>query len=304
MKVENVLQTIGHTPHLRLKKLFPHHEVWIKLEKDNPGGSIKDRIALAMVENAEQMGTLKEGSTIIEPTSGNTGIGLAVVAAVKGYRLILVMPESMSKERAQIMSAYGAEIVLTPKEEGMKGSIQKAAKLSHEITNAWIPMQFENHSNPEIHRKTTALEIFYDFPEGFDYFITGVGSGGHITGIGEVLKTKYKDLKVYAVEPKNSPVISGGEPGAHKIQGIGAGFIPKNLNTDILDGTIHVMHDDAFLFAQNAARMEGLFVGISTGASLTAINQQLKNIPKGAKILTIAYDTGERYLSVNGLFDF
>jgi cysteine synthase A len=304
MKVENVLQTIGHTPHLRLKKLFPHHEVWIKLEKDNPGGSIKDRIALAMVENAEQMGTLKEGSTIIEPTSGNTGIGLAVVAAVKGYRLILVMPESMSKERAQIMSAYGAEIVLTPKEEGMKGSIQKAAKLSHEITNAWIPMQFENHSNPEIHRKTTALEIFYDFPEGFDYFITGVGSGGHITGIGEVLKTKYKDLKVYAVEPKNSPVISGGEPGAHKIQGIGAGFIPKNLNTDILDGTIHVMHDDAFLFAQNAARMEGLFVGISTGASLAAINQQLKNIPKGAKILTIAYDTGERYLSVNGLFDF
>jgi cysteine synthase A len=278
--------------------------VWIKLEKDNPGGSIKDRIALAMVENAEQMGTLKEGSTIIEPTSGNTGIGLAVVAAVKGYRLILVMPESMSKERAQIMSAYGAEIVLTPKEEGMKGSIQKAAKLSHEITNAWIPMQFENHSNPEIHRKTTALEIFYDFPEGFDYFITGVGSGGHITGIGEVLKTKYKDLKVYAVEPKNSPVISGGEPGAHKIQGIGAGFIPKNLNTDILDGTIHVMHDDAFLFAQNAARMEGLFVGISTGASLAAINQQLKNIPKGAKILTIAYDTGERYLSVNGLFDF
>jgi cysteine synthase A len=214
------------------------------------------------------------------------------------------MPESMSKERAQIMSAYGAEIVLTPKEEGMKGSIQKAAKLSHEITNAWIPMQFENHSNPEIHRKTTALEIFYDFPEGFDYFITGVGSGGHITGIGEVLKTKYKDLKVYAVEPKNSPVISGGEPGAHKIQGIGAGFIPKNLNTDILDGTIHVMHDDAFLFAQNAARMEGLFVGISTGASLAAINQQLKNIPKGAKILTIAYDTGERYLSVNGLFDF
>jgi len=304
MKVENVLQTIGHTPHLRLKKLFPHHEVWIKLEKDNPGGSIKDRIALAMVENAEQMGTLKEGSTIIEPTSGNTGIGLAVVAAIKGYRLILVMPESMSKERAQIMSAYGAEIVLTPKEEGMKGSIQKAAKLSHEITNAWIPMQFENHSNPEIHRKTTALEIFYDFPEGFDYFITGVGSGGHITGIGEVLKTKYKDLKVYAVEPKNSPVISGGEPGAHKIQGIGAGFIPKNLNTDILDGTIHVMHDDAFLFAQNAARMEGLFVGISTGASLAAINQQLKNIPKGAKILTIAYDTGERYLSVNGLFDF
>jgi len=304
MRVENILQTIGHTPHLRLKKLFPHHEVWIKLEKDNPGGSIKDRIALAMVENAEQMGTLKEGSTIIEPTSGNTGIGLAVVAAVKGYRLILVMPESMSKERVQIMAAYGAEIVLTPKEDGMKGSIQKAAKLSHEITDAWIPMQFENRSNPEIHRKTSALEIFYDFPEGFDYFITSVGSGGHITGIGEVLKTKYKNLKVYAVEPENSQVIRGDKPGAHKIQGIGAGFIPKNLNMNILDGTIRVIHDDAFIFAQKAAKMEGLFAGISTGASLAAINQYLQNIPKGSKILTIAYDTGEKYLSVNGLFDF
>ncbi|MGM0408720.1 MAG: cysteine synthase A [Bacteroidota bacterium] len=304
MKVENILQTIGHTNHLRLKKLFPDHEVWIKLEKNNPGGSIKDRIALAMVEDAERSGVLKKGSTIIEPTSGNTGIGLAIVAAVKGYRLILIMPESMSKERRQIMAAYGAEIVLTPKEEGMNGSIQKATELTHKISNAWMPMQFENSSNPEIHRKTTALEVFYDFPEGFDYFITGVGTGGHITGMGEVLKTKYKDLKVYAVEPENSPVISGGEPGAHKIQGIGAGFIPKNLDTKILDGTISVMHEDAFLFAQKAAKTEGLFVGISTGASLAAINQYLKNIPKGSKILTIAYDTGERYLSVNGLFDF
>jgi cysteine synthase len=304
MKAENILQTMGHTAHLRLKKLFPDHEVWIKLEKNNPGGSIKDRIALAMVEDAEKRGILKIGSTIIEPTSGNTGIGLAVVAAVKGYRLILVMPESMSKERRQIMKAYGTEIILTPKEEGMKGSIQKAAELTHEISNAWMPMQFENNSNPEIHRKTTALEIFYDFPEGFDYFITGVGTGGHITGIGEILKLKYKNLKVYAVVPENSPVISGGEPGPHKIQGIGAGFIPKNLNTEILDGTIHVKQEDAFLYAQKAAKTEGLFVGISTGASLAAIYQYLKNIPKESKILTFAYDTGERYLSIDGLFDF
>lgn len=304
MKAENILQTLGNTPHLRLKKLFPDHEVWIKLEKNNPGGSIKDRIALSMIEEAEKQGELKKGSTIIEPTSGNTGIGLAIVAAVKNYRLILVMPESMSKERRQIMAAYGAEITLTPKEEGMKGSIAKATELTHKINNAWMPMQFENSSNPEIHRKTTALEIFYDFPEGFNYLITGVGTGGHITGISEVLKSKYKNLKVFAVEPENSPVISGGEPGSHKIQGIGAGFIPKNLNVKILDGTIPVMHEDAFQFAQQAAKTEGLFVGISTGASLAAINQHLKNIPKGSKILTFAYDTGERYLSVDGLFDF
>ncbi len=304
MKAENILQTMGHTAHLRLKKLFPDHEVWIKLEKNNPGGSIKDRIALAMVEDAEKQELLKVGSTIIEPTSGNTGIGLAVVAAVKGYRLILVMPESMSKERRQIMKAYGAEIILTPKEEGMKGSIQKATELAHEISNAWMPMQFDNSSNPEIHRKTTALEIFYDFPEGFDFFITGVGTGGHITGIGEILKLKYKNLKVYAVEPENSPVISGGEPRPHKIQGIGAGFVPKNLNTKILDGTIQVKQEDAFFYAQKAAKTEGLFVGISTGASLAAIQQYLKNIPKESKILTFAYDTGERYLSIEGLFDF
>jgi len=304
MKAENILQTLGQTPHLRLKTIFPDHEVWIKLENKNPGGSIKDRIALAMVENAEQKGILKEGSTIIEPTSGNTGIGLAIVSAVKGYRLILVMPESMSEERRKIMAAYGAKIVLTPKEKGMKGSIDKANELIQKIDHSWMPMQFENKSNPDIHRKTTALEIFYDFPEGFDYFISGVGTGGHITGIGEVLKNKYNKMKIFAVEPENSAVLTGDKPGAHKIQGIGAGFIPKNLNTAILEGTIRVTHEDAFLFAQKATKTEGLFAGISTGASLAAITQYLQNIPKGSKILTIAYDTGEKYLSVNGLFDF
>jgi len=304
MKAENILQTLGQTPHLRLKTIFPDHEVWIKLENKNPGGSIKDRIALAMVENAEQKEILKEGSTIIEPTSGNTGIGLAIVSAVKGYRLILVMPESMSEERRKIMAAYGAKIVLTPKEKGMKGSIDKANELIQKIDHSWMPMQFENKSNPDIHRKTTALEIFYDFPEGFDYFISGVGTGGHITGIGEVLKNKYNKMKIFAVEPENSAVLTGDKPGAHKIQGIGAGFIPKNLNTAILEGTIRVTHEDAFLFAQKATKTEGLFAGISTGASLAAITQYLQNIPKGSKILTIAYDTGEKYLSVNGLFDF
>lgn len=304
MKAENILQTLGHTPHLRLKSLFPEHEVWIKLENNNPGGSIKDRIALAMVENAEQKGILKEGSTIIEPTSGNTGIGLAIVSAVKGYRLILVMPESMSEERRKIMAAYGAKIVLTPKEKGMKGSIDKANELIQKIDHSWMPMQFENKSNPDIHRKTTALEIFYDFPEGFDYFISGVGTGGHITGIGEVLKNKYGKMKIFAVEPENSAVLTGGKPGAHKIQGIGAGFIPENLNTAILEGTIRVKHEDAFLFAQKAAKKEGLFAGISTGASLAAINQHLKNIPQKSKILTIAYDKGDRYLSVDRLYDF
>ncbi|NOQ25752.1 MAG: cysteine synthase A [Bacteroidales bacterium] len=302
MKADNILQTIGNTTHLRLRRLFPNHEVWIKLEKNNPGASIKDRIALAMVEDAEKKGLLKEGSTIIEPTSGNTGIGLAIVAAVKKYRLILVMPESMSKERRQIMAAYGAEFVLTQKELGMKGSIDKAKELLQEIPNSWIPSQFENEANPEIHRKTTAQEILNDFPDGFDYLITGVGSGGHITGVGEVLKLKFKDLKVYAVEPENSPVISGGSPGPHKLQGIGAGFIPGNLNTEILDGTLQVAHEDAYLFAQKAAKEEGLFVGISTGASLAAIAKIIDKIPKGSRILSFAYDTGERYLSVEGLY--
>ena len=302
MKAENILQTIGNTSHIRLRKLFPDHEVWIKLEKNNPGASIKDRIALSMIEDAEQNGLLKENYTIIEPTSGNTGIGLAIVAAVKNYRLILVMPDSMSKERRQVMAAYGAEFVLTPKENGMKGSIQKAKDLCSEINNSWMPMQFENESNPEIHRKTTAIEIINDFPDGFDYMITGVGSGGHITGVGEVLKSKFESLKVIAVEPLFSPVIGGGEPGPHKIQGIGAGFIPKNLNTSILDGAISVKHEDAYQFAQKLAKEEGLLAGISTGASLSAIKQKLNEIPKGSRILTFAYDTGERYLTVENLF--
>jgi cysteine synthase A len=303
MKAENILQTIGNTIHLRLGKLFPDHEVWIKLEKNNPGASIKDRIALSMIEDAEKKGLIKPGSTIIEPTSGNTGIGLAIVAAVKNYRLILVMPESMSKERRQIMAAYGAEFVLTPKELGMKGAIQKSEELLNEIPNSWIPLQFENEANPEIHRKTTAMEILNDFPEGFDYLITGVGSGGHITGVGETLKTKFNKLKIFAVEPLDSPVIKGGEPGPHTIQGIGAGFIPKNLKTEILDGTIQVKHEDAFTFAKKVAKEEGLFVGISTGASLAAIHQKLAEVPMRSKILTFAYDTGERYLSVEGLYE-
>lgn len=302
MKAQNILQTIGNTTHVRLNKIFPDHEVWIKLEKNNPGASIKDRIALSMIEDAEKKGIIKSGSTIIEPTSGNTGIGLAIVAAVKNYRLILVMPESMSKERRQIMAAYGAEFILTPKELGMKGAIQKSEELLNEIPNSWMPLQFENEANPEIHRKTTAMEILNDFPEGFDYLITGVGSGGHITGVGETLKSKFNKLKIFAVEPINSPVITGGEPGPHKIQGIGAGFIPRNLKTEILDGTIQVKHEDAFTFAKKAARKEGLFVGISTGASLAAIQQKLAEIPKRSKILTFAYDTGERYLSVEGLY--
>lgn len=302
MKVENILQTIGNTAHLRLSRLFPNHEVWIKLEKNNPGASIKDRIALAMVEDAEKKGLLKEGSTIIEPTSGNTGIGLAIVAAVKKYRLILVMPESMSKERQQIMAAYGAEFVLTPNDLGMRGSIDKAKQLLQEIPNSWMPLQFENEANPEIHRKTTVREILNDFPDGFDYLITGVGSGGHITGVGEVLKSKFKDLKVYAVEPENSPVISGGSPGSHKLQGIGAGFIPGNLNTEILDDTLQITHEDAYLYAKKAAKEEGLFVGISTGASLAAIAKKIDKLPNGSRILTFAYDTGERYLSVEGLY--
>lgn len=303
MKANNILETIGNTTHLRLNNLFPKHEVWIKLEKDNPGASIKDRIALSMIEHAESKGLLDKESTIIEPTSGNTGIGLAIVAAVKKYRLILVMPESMSKERRQIMAAYGAKFVLTPKEQGMNGSIERAKQLVEETPNSWIPSQFENDANPEIHRKTTAQEILQDFPEGFDYMITGVGSGGHITGVGEILKSSFTNLKVYAVEPYNSPVIKGGKGGPHKIQGIGAGFIPANLNTDVLDGTIQVKHEDAFSFAKKAAKQEGLFVGISTGASLAAIHQQLSEIPERSRILTFAYDTGERYLSVEGLYD-
>ena len=303
MKLNSILDSIGNTPHLKINHLFdPAYSVWVKLERSNPGASIKDRIALSMVADAEKKGILKPGSVIIEPTSGNTGIGLAIVAAVKGYRLILVMPESMSLERRKIMSSYGAEFVLTPREKGMKGSIEKARELVAETPNSWMPMQFDNPANTEIHRTTTAMEILEDFPEGLDYLISGVGTGGHITGVAEVLKKAFPKLKVYAVEPELSPVLSGGSPGPHPLQGIGAGFIPSILNTAILDGIIKVSKDEAFTFTKRAAKEEGLFVGISSGASLAAVNQKLKDIPAGSRIMTFCYDTGERYLSTEGLF--
>lgn len=303
MKLNNILEAIGNTPAVRLNTIFPDHEVWMKLEKQNPGGSIKDRIALAMIEKAEKDGKINKGTLIIEPTSGNTGVGLAMVCAVKGYKLVLVMPESMSVERRKLMSSYGAQFVLTPKEKGTSGAIAKAAEMAEAIENSWIPQQFENDANPEIHAKTTAQEILDDFPEGFDYHITGVGTGGHISAVTEVLKKKFPKLKSYAVEPKDSPVISGGSPGPHPLQGIGAGFIPKNLNTDILDGTIEVEKEEAFEFTKRLAAEEGILGGISTGASLAAITKKLGDIPKGSKILTFNYDTGERYWSVAGLFE-
>jgi cysteine synthase len=303
MKVNSILETIGNTPHVKVNRLFsPDFSVWVKLERANPGASIKDRIALSMIVDAEQKGLLKAGSVIIEPTSGNTGIGLAMVAAVKGYRLILVMPESMSLERRKIMSSYGAEFVLTPREKGMKGAIEKARELIAETPGSWIPMQFDNEANTIIHKTTTAQEILKDFPDGLDYVITGVGTGGHITGVAEVLKSKFPKIKVFAVEPELSPVLSGGAPAPHPIQGIGAGFVPSILKTDILDGIIKVSKEDAFEFTRRAAKEEGIFVGISSGASLAAVNQKLKEIPKGSKILTFCYDTGERYLSIEGLF--
>jgi cysteine synthase A len=303
MKVNNILETIGNTPHLKINKLYDGKKnVWVKLERNNPGGSIKDRIALAMIEEAEKKGVLKPGSVIIEPTSGNTGIGLSIVAAVKGYRIILVMPESMSIERRKIMSALGAEFELTPREKGMKGAIEKAQELAKSIDNAWIPSQFDNPANVNAHKETTALEIIADFPEGVDYLISGVGTGGHITGVAEVLKEKYPKLKVFAVEPELSAVIGGGQPGPHPIQGIGAGFIPVNLHTDILNGTIEVSKDEAFEYAQKAAKEEGLFVGISTGATLAAIAKKLPEIEDGATIIGFNYDTGERYLSIEGLY--
>ncbi len=303
MKYNNILENIGKTPHIKINKLFgSDHEVWVKLEKANPGGSIKDRIALSMIEDAEKKGILKKGSIIVEPTSGNTGIGLAMVAAVKGYKIILVMPESMSIERRKLMAAYGAEFELTPRELGMKGAIEKAGEIVAENKNAWMPQQFNNHANIEAHVKFTAQEIIADFPEGIDYLITGVGTGGHITGVGRVLKEKFKGLKVFAVEPEQSPVISGGKPGPHPLQGIGAGFIPENLDVKILDGAITVSKEEAFTYAQRAAKEEGLFVGISSGASLAAVSKKLKDIPKGKKVLTFNYDTGERYLSIDGLY--
>lgn len=303
MKANSILQTIGNTPHVLINKLFGNkHQVYIKLEKTNPGSSIKDRIALAMIEDAEAKGLLNKDSVIIEPTSGNTGIGLALVAAVKGYKIILVMPESMSIERRRLMALYGAEFVLTPRELGMKGAIAKATELTASTPNAWMPQQFDNPANSEIHRTTTALEIAADFPDGIDYIITGVGTGGHITGVAEVLKAKFPNLKVFAVEPELSPVLSGGAPGPHPLQGIGAGFVPSILNTDILDGIIQVSKDEAYTYAQRIAKEEGILVGVSTGASLAAVAKKLADIPEGATVLTFNYDTGERYLSIEGLF--
>ena len=301
MKVDTILQTIGNTPHIRIHRIFgPDAKVWIKSERANPGGSIKDRIALAMVEAAEKSGALKPGGTIIEPTSGNTGIGLALVAAVKGYKLILVMPDSMSIERRRLMLAYGASFDLTPKEKGMKGAIARAEELQAQTPGAWIPQQFENPANIAVHAETTAKEILADFPDGLDVLITGVGTGGHITGCARVLKAKFPNLKVFAVEPTGSAVISGGPPGPHAIQGLGAGFIPKNLDTSVLDGAIVVDAEDAREYARRSAREEGMLVGISSGATLAAIAQKLPSFPAGSRILGFNYDTGERYLSVEG----
>jgi cysteine synthase len=305
MKAHNVLETIGNTPHIRINRLFGNtHQVWIKSERANPGGSIKDRIALAMVEAAEKSGALQPGGTIIEPTSGNTGVGLAMVAAVKGYKLILVMPDSMSIERRRLMLAYGASFDLTPREKGMKGAIARAEELAAQTPGAWIPQQFENPANIDVHVRTTAQEILADFPEGLDVIITGVGTGGHLTGVAQVLKAKWPKLKVFAVEPTASPVISGGAPLPHPIQGIGAGFIPKNLHTDLLDGVIQVDAEVAREFGRRSAKEEGLLVGISSGATLAAISQKLADIPHGAKVLGFNYDTGERYLSVEGYLPF
>jgi cysteine synthase len=306
MRVNTILETIGDTPHVRINRLFasvsPGAEVWLKLERANPGGSIKDRIALSMIEDAERRGVLKKDSVIVEPTSGNTGIGLAMVAAAKGYRAILVMSDSMSVERRRIMAAYGAELVLTPREQGIRGSIAKAEEILASTPNAWMPNQFENPANPEIHRTTTAQEILRDFPEGLDYLITGVGTGGHITGVSEVLKQKMKGLKTFAVEPAKSTVLSGGTHTPHKIQGIGAGIVPANFHADVVDGYIQVTEEDAFSFAQRAAREEGIFVGPSSGAALAAVAQKLREIPAKSRVLAFCYDTGERYLSVEGLF--
>jgi cysteine synthase A len=299
MKANTILETIGNTPHIRVSKLFPDSEVWIKSERSNPGGSIKDRIALAMIEAAEAAGDLKPGGTIIEPTSGNTGVGLAMVAAVKGYKLVLVMPESMSIERRRLMLAYGATFDLTPREKGMKGAIERALELIEQTPGAWMPQQFENPANIDVHTRTTALEILNDFRDTpIDVIITGVGTGGHITGIAETLKKSWPQLKVYAVEPHASPVISGGQPGPHPIQGIGAGFVPANLHTQAIDGAIQVDAVVAKDMARRAATEEGMLVGISSGATLAAILQKLPDLPDNVRVLGFNYDTGERYLSV------
>ena len=303
MKKQSILENIGSTPTVKINSLFDSSvEVWMKLEQNNPGGRLKDRIALAMIETAEKEGVINKDTIIIEPTSGNTGVGLAMVCAVKGYTLKLVMPESMSMERRKLMTAYGAEVVLTAKELGTAGAVDKAVELAESLPNAWVPHQFNNMSNPEVHRNTTAKEVLEDFPEGFDYLITGVGTGGHITGVGQVLKKKFPKLEVYAVEPEDSPVLSGGKPGPHPLQGIGAGFIPKVLEQEVLDGVLKVKKEDAFYYTQQLAKKEGILAGISTGASLAAVAEFIKTVPKGSRILTFNYDTGERYLSVPELF--
>ncbi len=303
MKVDNILQTIGNTPHVRINKLFrPDIEVWMKVERFNPGSSIKDRIGVAMIEDAERRGLIGKGSTVIEPTSGNTGIGLALACAVKGYKLVLTMPESMSVERRRYMAALGAELVLTPKEQGMAGAIAKAGELLQQTPNSWMPQQFENPANVQVHRDTTAREILADFPEGLDYLITGVGTGGHITGCGQVLKAAFPQLQVLAVEPAASAVLSGQPKGVHRLQGIGAGFIPAVLDTKLLDGTVPVADADAFAMARRCAREEGIFVGISSGASLAAVQQRQDSMAAGSRVLVFSYDTGERYLSIDDLF--
>ncbi|MBU0507823.1 cysteine synthase A [bacterium] len=304
MKAKTVLDTIGDTPHVRVNRLFrPDLEVWIKLERANPGGSIKDRIALSMIEDAERKGVLKPGMMIVEPTSGNTGIGLAMVAAVKGYDLLLVMPESMSIERRKLMATYGARLDLTPREKGMRGAVDRAEELLTQLPNAWMPQQFENEANIAAHVNFTAQEILRDFPEGFDYLITGVGTGGHISGCGEVLKKRFPKLKVFAVEPAASPIISGGAPSPHPIQGIGAGFVPKNLHVEVLDGVIQVTNEETFDFTRRMAREEGILVGISSGAALAAVANKSREMAPGSRVLTFSYDTGERYLSLENLWN-
>jgi cysteine synthase A len=306
MRANSILETIGNTPHVRINRLFAGlntgAEVWLKLERANPGGSIKDRIGIAMIQAAEQAGQLVPGGTIVEPTSGNTGIGLAMAAAVKGYRCIIVMPESMSVERRRLITAYGAELVLTPKEAGTKGAIAKAQEIVDATPKAWMPMQFDNPTNTEIHRRSTAQEILRDFPDGLDVMITGVGTGGHITGVSEVLKAKWPAFQTFAVEPAKSPVLSGGTHSPHRIQGVGAGFIPGNFEASVVDGYIQVTEEAAFEYAARAAREEGIFLGISSGATLAAVAQKLPDLPAGTRVLAFNYDTGERYLSVDGLF--
>ncbi|PQJ73507.1 cysteine synthase A [Polaribacter butkevichii] len=301
MKIDNILESIGNTPVVRLAKLFPDANVWMKLEKANPGGSIKDRIALAMIEDAEKRNLINKDTEIIEPTSGNTGIGLAMVAAIKNYKLTLVMPESMSLERRALMKAYGANLVLTPKELGLGGTIAKAKEMVADNKNSWMPSQFTNPANPQIHYNTTAIEVVNDFPEGLDYLITGVGTGGHITGMAEVLKETFPTIKVLAVEPKDSAIISGDKPGPHALQGIGPGFFPEVFNSDLIDGAIKITKEEAFTEVRNIAKAEGILVGISTGASLAAVRKQLQTLKGEETILTMNYDTGERYLSIEGL---